>query len=186
MVDADIPDLSGLAIASSSIARIQQSHTPGSPFGTTQDLSQLDTSLASALSHLIHRLTRPLSASIPQARLTDLCEVLREVLHDKYIATWDETTPVRGSGHRSLICQKHSGLPAELRKVAKQFHIDGNKWIRALASKKTIDGVEVVVREEWEVWCDPGLVAWRYGTWEWEDVGFEPTRLVRGMSLTPR
>lgn len=37
--------------------------------------------------------------------------------------------------------------------------------------------------EEWEVWCDPGQVVWRWGAWEWEDPGFEPVKTVRGESL---
>ena len=175
MVDADIPDISGLAIASnpSSIS------DPKAKVDTT---SQLDTSLSTALSHLVHRLTRPLSASVPDARLSEVRQAISEVLAAKYSPTWDETNPARGSGYRSLICQKNNGLPAELRAIAKQFRVDPAKWIRALASAKTIDGVTVVVREEWEAWCDPGLVAWRYGNWEWEDVGFEPTRPSRGES----
>lgn len=177
MVDADIPDISGLAIAS----RDPSTLTTDSKSNNDTN-SQLDTSLSTALSHLVNRLARPLSSSVPDARLSGLRQALSEVLAAKYAPTWDETTPARGSGYRSLICQKHTGLPAELRDIAKRFQVDGAKWIRALASTKTIDGVTVVVREEWEAWCDPGLVAWRYGNWEWEDVGFEPTRPSRGES----
>lgn len=176
MVDADIPDLSSLTIVSTTTTN------PINDIKSKADASQLDTSLSTALSHLVNRLTRPLSSSIPQARLSELREALSEVLSGKYASSWDESTPARGSGYRSLICQKHNGLPAELRMIAKRFQVDGAKWIRALASTKTIDGTEVVVREEWEAWCDPGLVAWRYGSWEWEDVGFEPTRPSRGKS----
>ena len=36
--------------------------------------------------------------------------------------------------------------------------------------------------DEWEAWCDPGSVCWRYGAWEWFDAEFDPVRSYRGMS----
>lgn len=172
--------MSGLAIASTSTNRLQQLPHMSSPAPRSAD-DQLDTSLPTALTQLVHRLTQPLSTVVPHARLLDLREALREVLHDKYAPTWDEDLPMRGSGYRSLICQKGHGLPVELRSIANRFQVDPARWLRALALTKTVEGVEIITRTEWEAWCDPGVVAWRYGSWEWEDVGFEPTRPIRGM-----
>lgn len=171
--------MSGLAIASPSDGPTPQPRATSSVESHLAD-HQLDTSLPTALAQLVHRLTQPLSVLVPHAPLLDLREALRQVLYDKYAPTWDEELPMRGSGYRSLICQKDLGLPAELRTVARQFNLEPSRWIRALALTKNVEGIEVVTRSEWEAWCDPGVVAWRYGSWEWEDVGFEPTRPVRG------
>lgn len=140
-----------------------------------------DTSLATALSFLIKRLTQPLSASISDDLLDELRESLRETLHQKFEPTWEEEAPQKGSGYRSLICTKHQGLPVELRQVAKRYNVSQTHWIQVLSTVKRREGVEERI-SEWEAWCDPGLVSWRYGPWEYEDIGFEPSKLFRGTS----
>jgi hypothetical protein len=89
-----------------------------------------------------------------------------------------------GSGFRSLICTKHLGLPPVLKAAARDVGISEKVWVEGLGSRKVdVDGlVGEMIEDEWEVWCDPGTVVWRFGGWEWEDVGYEPVKIVRGES----
>jgi hypothetical protein len=150
----------------------------------SEPLLPVDTSLKTALPHLINRLIHPLSPQLPPAQVLRLKELLTDRLSAKYTATWDEKRPLNGSGTRSLICTLHTGLPVELREAAKEVGVDINLWLKALALVKVADGKEVSVKTEWEAWCDPGSVSWRYGGWQWEDVGYDVRRTSRGESPT--
>jgi hypothetical protein len=116
----------------------------------------------------------------------ELKQNLSDRLTAKYAATWDEKNPTHGSGTRSLICTQHTGLPVELREAAKELDIDSKMWIKALALVKVSEGKEAILKTEWEAWCDPGSVSWRYGGWQWEDVGYDIRRSTRGESLPCR
>lgn len=173
-------DLGGLRIAdaaNTSTSTIVTEQLPTNPPPST-----VDTSLASALPHLINRFIQPLSAQLPHAKVLELKRILTDRLHRKYAATWDEKRPINGSGTRSLICTLHTGLPVELREAAKEAGIDMVMWEKALALVKVSEGKEVSVKTEWEAWCDPGSVSWRYGGWQWEDVGYDMRRSTRGES----
>jgi hypothetical protein len=141
---------------------------------------KIDTTLETALSHLLNRLTHPLSPILSPTKVAELKQALSDRLTAKYTHTWDEKRPLNGSGTRSLICTLHSGLPVELREVAKEVGVEQRIWLKALALVKYVDGKEVAQKTEWETWCDPGSVSWRYGGWQWEDVGFEERRISRG------
>lgn len=58
--------------------------------------------------------------------------------------------------------------------------MEDSDWMAALASKGVDRGGVEYVKEEWEAWCDPGTVVWRYGPWQWEDIGYELTPIKRG------
>ena len=138
----------------------------------------LDKSLPTALANLTHHLVKPLAPHYPNPTLVALREALSRVLTDRFRLTWDEANPDLGSGARSLICDKYHGLPPQLKAAGKVAGVDEKVWKGALASKKARDGDDVV-KEEWEAWCDPGYVVWRYGGWEWEDSGYDPHRLPK-------
>jgi hypothetical protein len=176
--EAELPELGGLSLEpANELNELSNIHR-----STGKPLRRLDTSLETAVSQLVSRLVDPLSTRIPTSRLTDLRQALYDCLANKYAPTWDEKRPLQGSGFRSLICTLHGGLPAELRAVAKAHGVDSSSWIQALAWSKVVDGQEVGRKLDWEAWCDPGIVCWRYGGWQWEDVGFDPYRLSRGES----
>jgi hypothetical protein len=178
MVNQEELDLGGLRLTDApSTTIITENPPPSDP------LPPVDTSLKTALPHLINRLIHPISSQLPPAQLLQLKLLLTERLSAKYTATWDEKRPLNGSGSRSLICTLHTGLPVELREAAKEVGIDLEMWLKALALVKVQDGKEVSVKTEWEAWCDPGSVSWRYGGWQWEDVGFDVRRTSRGESL---
>jgi len=178
MVNEEELDLGGLRLTGAPSTTIITENPPPS-----ETLPSVDTSLKTALPHLINRLIQPLSSQLPPARLLQLQLLLTERLSAKYSATWDEKRPMNGSGSRSLICTLHTGLPVELREAAREVGIDLEMWLKALALVKVQDGKEVSVKTEWEAWCDPGSVSWRYGGWQWEDVGYDVRRTSRGESL---
>jgi len=179
MVNEEELDLGGLRLNDGPPTTIITTNPP-----TTETPLAVDTSLKTALPHLINRLIHPLSGQLPPAQLLQLKEVLSDRLSAKYVATWDEKRPTYGSGTRSLICTLHTGLPVELREAAKEVGVNIKMWLKALALVKVQDGKEVSVKTEWEAWCDPGSVSWRYGGWQWEDVGYDVRRTSRGKSPT--
>ncbi len=149
---------------------------------SSENALNLDLSLSTALEALIHHLVQPLAARYPHLTILDLREHLIRELTELFEPSWDEQHPQVGSGYRSLICTKDLGLPRVLREVAVNVGVDEEVWRKALSGRKMRgDGVDEV-KEEWEVWCDPGTVVWRFDGWEWEDVGFEPVRVLRGES----
>jgi hypothetical protein len=69
-----------------------------------------------------------------------------------------------------------------MRKAAAEVGVKDEVWSKSLFLRRDLGEGRERVEEEWEAWCDPGTVVWQYGGWEWEDVGFEPTKLIRGES----
>lgn len=149
-------------------------------FSSDSNGLKVDLTLHSALDALVHYLIQPISIYYSHLVILDLREHLIRNLTELFEPSWDEQHPQVGSGYRSLISTKHLGLPRALRDVATSVGVDEEVWRKALSARKTgIEG-EKEVKEEWEVWCDPGTVVLRFGGWDWEDVGFEPARLPRG------
>ncbi|WRT69012.1 uncharacterized protein IL334_005994 [Kwoniella shivajii] len=132
----------------------------------------LDLSLPTALSHLVLHLIQPLSAYYPHSILLSLRDELISKLTDIFSPSWEGPRPQLGSGYRSLICTKHIGLPKVLCQAADKIGVDVSKWRKSIASLKSGER-----GEEWQCWCDPGQVTWRWGGWEWEDHGYEPTKV---------
>jgi len=151
---------------------------------TSSDNSlNLDLTLASAVDALVQHLVGPLATQGPHLTILDLREHLVRDLTELFEASWDEQHPQIGSGFRSLICTKQLGLPRVLRDAAANVGVDEEIWRRALSVQRTgIEGEERI-KEEWEVWCDPGTVVWRSGGWEWEDVGYESLKIARSECL---
>jgi hypothetical protein len=69
--------------------------------------------------------------------------------------------------------------------VAKEVGVDPALWKSVLARRTIVtptgspSGQTEVVVDEWETWCDPGMVVWRYGPWEFDDGEFDPVKLPR-------
>lgn len=141
-----------------------------------------DRTLTTALSHLVDHLVEPLSASYTPEVLNSLLKQLKHALFVKFQPTWDEGHPQVGSGTRSLICTKYHGLPPPMRSAAVKVGVEEQVWRKAIAKSGGRED-RSDKGDEWEVWCDPGQVVWRWGAWEWEDPGFEPVKLVRGKAL---
>ena len=80
-----------------------------------------------------------------------------------------------------MICTKLKGLPKVLSEAAKEVGVDEEVWKKAL-NKSPEEDPEGRLKDEWEAWCDPGTVVWRYGGWEWEDPEFDPFKAVKGGS----
>ncbi|WVQ81516.1 hypothetical protein IAT38_003640 [Cryptococcus sp. DSM 104549] len=137
-----------------------------------------DRTLTTALSHLLTHLIQPLAPHYPPATLNSLLDELRAGLTARFSATWDETHPQVGSGSRSLICTRWAGLPGPMRDVGGGVGVEERVWRKAIAKAGGREG-RADKGEEWEVWCDPGQVVWRWGGWEWEDPGFEPVKVIR-------
>ncbi|WWC91262.1 uncharacterized protein L201_006205 [Kwoniella dendrophila CBS 6074] len=137
-------------------------------------VSNLDLSLPTALSYLIQHLIQPLSIHYSHLILLSLRDDLIERLTLVYSNTWEGSHPQLGSGFRSLICNKHLGLPKPLKQSSKKIGIDEDLWKNSISSKKQNGR-----GEEWQCWCDPGQVTWRWGGWEWEDIGYEPTKVIK-------
>ena len=143
---------------------------------------EVDRSLSSAIAALINYLLAPLSKTYSPTVLSELRLRLTESLTERFSPTWDEEHPQFGSGHRSLICDRRFGLPRPLRQSAHEVGVNEKVWIHQLARSHADHGRKIS-REtmrwdsEWQAWCDPGTVFWRYGGWDWDDVGFEPTVL---------
>jgi hypothetical protein len=71
-------------------------------------------------------------------------------------------------------------LPRALKCAAKEIQVDEKLWKRALGKRSfTASPGEVDETEEWEAWCDPGMVMWRYGPWEYDDGQFDPIKRPR-------
>ncbi|WWD21133.1 hypothetical protein CI109_105614 [Kwoniella shandongensis] len=136
---------------------------------------EYDLSLSTAVTHLVQHLIQPLSPHYPHSTLLKLRDSLRTKLVELFEPTWEEQHPQLGSGFRSLICTKYLGLPPILKDVAGEFALDEGVWKKAIAATREREHKV----EEWEAWCDPGQVVWRWGGWEWEDVGFEPFKVIR-------
>ncbi|KIR26681.1 hypothetical protein I309_04451 [Cryptococcus deuterogattii LA55] len=137
-----------------------------------------DRSLTTALSHLVDHLIEPLATLYTPEILNSLLKQLKQALFVKFQPTWDEGHPQVGSGTRSLICTKHYGLPFSMRCAAVTVGVEEKAWRKAIAKSGGREN-RSDKGEEWEVWCDPGQVVWRWGAWEWEDPGFEPVKTVR-------
>ncbi|WWC73141.1 uncharacterized protein I206_107107 [Kwoniella pini CBS 10737] len=141
---------------------------------TQQSISNLDLTLPTAISHLVQFLIQPLSTHYPHPIILSLRDQLSSRLNEIFRSIWEESKPQRGSGYRSLICTRQLGLPTALIQAAKSSGVDKEIWKRALADKKS--GKR---GEEWQTWCDPGQVTWRWGGWEWEDIGYEPFKVIK-------
>ncbi|WWC64076.1 uncharacterized protein I303_106683 [Kwoniella dejecticola CBS 10117] len=166
---------SSISPAISNRSPIPSTSTPNDPQSqASQGISSLDLTLPTAISHLVQFLIQPLSLHYPHPVILSLRDELSSRLNELFKSSWEESRPQRGSGYRSLICTRHRGLPAVLVQAAKSSGVDKEVWKRALADKKS--GKR---GEEWESWCDPGQVTWRWGGWEWEDIGFEPFKVIK-------
>ncbi|GMK55837.1 hypothetical protein CspeluHIS016_0208930 [Cutaneotrichosporon spelunceum] len=141
-------------------------------------VNQLDASLKSAVSALVHHIVAPLAPHYPHSLLMDLRAYLTSALSKEFAPTWKEDIPTFGSGTRSLIADHIHGLPRVLQDAAKANGIDSATWAAAIGSlrkKKTDDGQSDI----WEAWCDPGTVFWRWGGWGWDEVEFDPVKCRR-------
>ncbi|WVQ93242.1 hypothetical protein IAU59_000307 [Kwoniella sp. CBS 9459] len=141
---------------------------------STSATANLDLSLNTAVVHLVQHLIQPLAAHYSHSTLLSLRDELSSRLTRLFQPTWDSSKPTQGSGSRSLICSRYLGLPYVLRESAGKVGVEVGKWRKALASCKTGER-----GEEWQAWCDPGQVVWRWGGWEWEDIGFEPFKVIK-------
>ena len=157
-------------------------HSPALTHRSNPSLSTLDIDLTlpTAVANLIQHLVQPLTKLYSPKDISALRLRLTSSLSEVYALTWDVSHPQHGSGSRSLICNRELGLPKLLKEAASEVGIPQNVWINALARKNDLDLEGRTKGDEWEAWCDPGTVVWRYGGWEWEDVGYDPVRLVRG------
>ena len=164
------------------------SDTDPSPALTHKSLTsisnlELDLSLPSALSALIDHLITPLTRCYTPAILSALRLHLTSSLTDLFASSWDGRHPQLGSGFRSLICDARHGLPKPLRESAGEAGVAEDLWRHQL-SKPVVSDAGLRQRQwavQWEAWCDPGTVVWRYGGWEWEDTsGYDPFKVVRG------
>ncbi|ORX39115.1 hypothetical protein BD324DRAFT_311814 [Kockovaella imperatae] len=142
---------------------------------------ELDLSLSSALSALIDHLLSPLNRCYTPTVLSALRLHLTSSLTELFAPSWDIAHPQYGSGFRSLICDNQHGLPKPLKESAMESGVVEHIWIRQLSKPVDKEATEAVRRRarEWEAWCDPGTVMWRYGGWEWEDSANDPVRMVR-------
>jgi hypothetical protein len=103
-------------------------------------------------------------------------------LRKLYARTWKESVPTSGSGTRSLIADRPHGLPPVLQDAARANGIDTATWTAAIAKQrksKADDGES----DLWEVWCDPGMVVWRWGGWGWEEPEFDLFKRSKGELL---
>jgi hypothetical protein len=139
----------------------------------------LDFSLSTALGHLVHQLLIGLTRIYPAQKLSDLRLRLTSALSELFAQTWDPSMPYRGSGSRSLICSRQMGLPRVLVEAAGEAGISVAVWRDALA-RKGDDDERAKKTDEWEAWCDPGSVAWRYGGWDWEDPKCDIVTVAKG------
>lgn len=139
---------------------------------------ELDMSINAAVSALVHHLVQPLAAHYPHADVMALRSDLTLSFTTIFTPTWKECTPHSGSGSRSLIADSVSGLPAVLKAAAAKHGVDPAKWNSAIAAsrRKKVPGPEAA---EWEVWCDPGMVVWRWGGWGWDEPEFDPIKRPR-------
>jgi hypothetical protein len=142
---------------------------------------ELDLSLSTALANLISHLVSPLTKLYTPQSISALRLHLTSALTELYAPTWDTKHPQNGSGYRSLICNRERGLPRPLRDAANESGVNGSVWKSALARRSESDEEGKTKGDEWEAWCDPGTVVWRYGGWEWEDMGYDP-KGPRGVS----
>lgn len=145
--------------------------------GTSDRHLVLDRSLKTAVGHMVDFLCQPLTPFYPQ-KVAMLSDMLAGRLEALYRPSWDETEPSRGQGGRSLICD-HDGLPRVMLEVSARSKLDSHVWKDALRVEDKMDG-GVIVKDVWQMWCDPGCVSIRYGPWEWEDQGFEPFKVFKG------
>lgn len=158
-------------------------HNPYSPSLTPGQLASIDTSLSSAVAALVHHLTQPLSSLYPHNIILSLRSVLTGIFIERYESTWRPLDPAFGTGYRSLICGRPYGLPKSLRQAAEHVGVDMEKWRLALRGKRREEGpMEDRERDEWEAWCDPGMVTWRYGNWKYFESEFDPVRPIPGES----
>ncbi|CAK9781686.1 hypothetical protein CC85DRAFT_310040 [Cutaneotrichosporon oleaginosum] len=148
---------------------------PATPASTTL---KLDLSLASAVSALVHHLVAPLALHYSHSQLMGLRSYLTAALSKAYAPTWKESNQHFGSGTRSLIADHIHGLPPVLQQAAKANGIDVATWSSAIAGirKRKADSSD---SDLWEVWCDPGMVVWRWGGWGWDEVDFDPVKSRR-------
>ncbi|WVW79292.1 hypothetical protein I302_101259 [Kwoniella bestiolae CBS 10118] len=151
---------------------IQSTSTSTSEQSTS--VANLDLSLSTSISYLSQFLIQPLSSHYPHHILLSLRAELSNRLTTLFSSTWDTSRPQFGSGYRSLICSRHLGLPLSLVEAAKAVGVERGVWKRAIAGIKSGER-----GEEWQCWCDPGQVTWRWGGWEWEDVGYEPWKVIK-------
>ena len=142
---------------------------------------ELDLSLSSALSALIDHLIGPLTRCYTPTILSALRLHLTAALTELFSPSWDIRHPQYGSGFRSLICDSTHGLPKPLKESAGEAGVGEDLWVQQLAKSLDEDAGDVVKRRarEWEAWCDPGTVIWRYGPWEWEEAN-DPVKAGRG------
>ncbi|ORY24752.1 hypothetical protein BCR39DRAFT_545770 [Naematelia encephala] len=183
------PDLSALSLGPDHTPSTYTSATsPALTYQSAQSTSseganlKLDLTLGAALNQLVSWLIDPLSQHYDPEVVAVLREVLFTTLEGLYHATWDEANTSAGTGSRSLICTKELGLPKVLRAAAKQAKVDEPVWRRAIGTRT--DVVNDMVREDWQAWCDPGVVTVRFGSWDYDDQVYDPVRAFRGTILT--
>lgn len=187
----------GLSADSQSNGPLSAKKRPPHRHHPSQSLSKdhllsIDTSLTSAISALVNHLTIPLAPHYPHSLIVLLRQSLNHVLFKAFESTWRPLDPSFGTGHRSLICSRSLGLPKLLiqstktlsnaNKGEKERSIDPELWRKTLVGPKREDQ-SLEVRDEWEIWCDPGSVVLRYGSWTWYDEKFDPVPPVPGKSI---
>lgn len=182
----DPPDVTGLSLNQRTPPRSASPAlaTPPAPSHAASGAGlQLDMTLAAAVQALVHHLVQPLAVHYPHTRLMTLRQRLTELLTKAYEPSWNESNPHQASGARSLISDRVLGLPRVLREAAGK-DIDLPTWSKAISvsHRKRAEGED---ESEWEVWCDPGMVVWRWGGWGWDEPEFDPIRRPRG-ELTER
>jgi hypothetical protein len=136
-------------------------------------------SVGAAVSALVHHLVQPLAAHYTHAQLMSLRARLASLLTAKFTPSWNESTPHAGSGARSLIADRVHGLPLVLR-VAAGKDVNVKTWAKTIATTRRRKPETEDDGDEWEAWCDPGMVVWRWGSWGWDEVEFDPIKRPRG------
>lgn len=116
--------------------------------------------LSSTLPHLLTHLLAPL----PSSSSIRLRPYLSSALTSFYAPHWHTEDPARGSAYRCLIASP-ARLPRVLRDALEQAKKNGVE-IEGIEQKMAGDG--------WQVWCDPGCVAWREqddgASWGWNGI----------------
>jgi hypothetical protein len=156
---------------------------PYSPSLSPSQLADIDTTLPSAVAALVHHLTQPLASRYPHSVIIQVRSALVQILTERYAPTWKPLEPSTGSGTRSLICDRAFGLPKPMKEAAKRSGVNAAVWVSVLKGKardENADGGKE--RDEWEAWCDPGMVCMRYGGWKYFDPDFDPIRPTPGTS----
>ena len=190
-VEPVVLSLAPVELGATSDVDVSSDTTASGENAASGDKRSIDLSLPSALSALTHHLTAPLAPHYSHGTILALRSTLTSTLTALFEPTWREEEPTYGSGSRSLICTRARGLPKPLKQAAAKNGVAEKVWRAALHKKgkeregstEDVDRARKARMDEWEAWCDPGQVSWRYGAWEWFDSEFDPIKTYTGMSF---